>query len=369
LKQGEIIGFLRNGLGKLLNLAPPSSEPILERRTIDPKAPDWIDSHFEIHDGFPRLDWAAVGRHIEEADKSRRNEMWNVAADGWLGKVIETLGGDYWLGATPNFLVVTSESERYAQNLGQFLEGALNTILTVLDGIARKQRYGKCAVILFETDDQYYRYISHFYPKRGRFAGSGGVFIDKGYGHFALPQVEMSRAEQTVAHELTHACLSRLPIPLWLNEGIAQKTELAVLNRDPLLQFHDTRDLNEMMERHRRFWGKREIQQFWSGASWKRPDQGNELSYLLAQLAVGALNHDYAKFRSFVLSSHYSDGGEGAAVDVFGGGLGGLMDQFLGPGDWAPRPDMWPKNARKPPARQGMRGSIRDYLEIIPPLG
>ncbi len=329
----------------LLRLATASSEPISERRMKDLEPTDWIERHFEVHDGFPRLDWAVIERHIEEkVDEPRHYDAWNMVAEEWLGKIIETLGGDYWLGVTPNFLVVTSESERYAENLGLFLENALKTILTSLAGIASKQRNGKCAVILFETTDQYYTYISYFYPKKGRFASSGGVFIHKGYGHFALPQGEMSRAESTVAHELTHVCLSRLQIPLWLNEGIAQKCELAVLNKDPIMQFRDIRDLDEMMKRHRRFWGKREIQQFWSGDSFARPDVGNELSYHLAQLAVGALSHDHKMFKRFALSAHYRDGGEAAALEVFGGSLGGLMEQFLGPGDWAPRSIRRPRN-------------------------
>ena len=38
----------------------------------------------------------------------------------------------------------------------------------------------------------------------------------------------------------------------------------------------------------------------------------------------------------FMLSIQVS-GGEAAAIAVYGGSLGGLIEQFFGPGDWTPR--------------------------------
>jgi hypothetical protein len=141
--------------------------------------------------------------------------------------------------------------------------------------------------------------------------------------------------EMVVAHELTHACLAHLPLPSWLNEGIT------VIMEDEITHTHAVIVDSETMARHRRFWGPEEIQQFWSGESFHRPDEGNELSYSLAQLVVGAISHDYDVFKEFVSSADYKDGGEAAAQEVFGGSLGGLMEQFLGSGAWTPTPEKW----------------------------
>jgi len=229
-----------------------------------------------------------------------------------------------------------------------FLERALGTIMRVLDGIAANPRYGKHVAILFDSDRQYYRYISHFYPDKGEFASSAGIFIDSGRGHFALPQEDIHTTERVVAHELCHACVAHLPIPAWLNEGIAQVVEDA-MRGFPLFMRDDR--IAEYRERHRAFWGEKEIQQFWSGESFARPDEGQELSYHLARLAVGALSHDYATFKRFVLSAQQRDAGDAALSDVFGGNLEHFMEQFIGPGPWAPDPYTWPDREGKQTAR------------------
>jgi hypothetical protein len=187
--------------------------------------------------------------------------------------------------------------------------------------------------MMFDSQDYYYLYISHFYPETGEFALSGGIFINQGYGHFALPYQDLHESESAAAHELTHACLSHLPLPLWLNEGIAKTMEHAITNSDPLHITH------EVLEQHKIFWKSDNIQQFWSGASFFRPDEGNKLSYHLARLAVKSISHDYERFKQFVLTAHARDAGENAAETCLGGSLGGLISQLLGEGEWTPAPE------------------------------
>ena len=148
----------------------------------------WIEQHFEVHEGFPRPDWAAIAKQIEDNfDEPQRNQTWLTVVDEWLSKIIEALGEGYWLGESENFLVVASESEQYINSLARFLENTLDRVLTTLDGIASDEGYGKHVVMIFRTLDQYYSYISYFYPEEGEFATSGGIYVNRGYGHFALP--------------------------------------------------------------------------------------------------------------------------------------------------------------------------------------
>jgi hypothetical protein len=131
-----------------------------------------------------------------------------------------------------------------------------------------------------------------------------------------------------------------------LNEGIAQIVEDA-MRQVPLVTRDDR--IAEYMDRHRAFRGDEEIQEFWSGESFSRPNEGQELSYHLARLAVGALSHDCRLFKRFVLSAQQSDAGDAALSDVFGGNLGHFMEQFLGAGQWAPEPDTWPDESGADP--------------------
>jgi hypothetical protein len=56
----------------------------------------------------------------------------------------------------------------------------------------------------------------------------------------------------------------------------------------------------------------------------------------LARYCVRALAHDVAMFIDFARAANFEDGGEAAAVKVYGGSLGGVIHQFFGPGDWSP---------------------------------
>ena len=223
------------------------------------------------------------------------------------------------------------------KNLLAFLERSLSRILKYLEGIASDEGYGKHIALVFDKHDDYYSYISYFHPD-GESILSSGVYLNRGYGHFALPYQDLNEAEPVVAHELTHACLSHLPIPLWLNEGLAVNLENDITGSWPLIMDR------EQFNKHKKFWGKEEIQQFWSGESFNRTDQGSSLSYELARFAIKALSHDYEDFQKFAVNADHKDGGEAAAHQSFGGSLGGLIEQFFGPGDWNPEPHNWEVN-------------------------
>ena len=127
-----------------------------------------LERHFEVHDGFPRPDWEDITRYIEKKyDEADREEAWNITIDVWLSKIARVLGDTYWLAGSDNFVVLTSASESFARNLLRFLENALNTILTALDGIASDKGYGKHVAIILDGLNDYYVYTSHFYPEEG----------------------------------------------------------------------------------------------------------------------------------------------------------------------------------------------------------
>jgi hypothetical protein len=297
-----------------------------------------IEQHCEVREGFPRLDWDEIARFIEENyEEAEQDKAWDIAKDVWLKKTGEVLGDSFRVSESDNFLVLTSGSASYVKAVLKTLEYTLSTILKALDGIADDDGSGKYVAIIFDTMDEYYLYISDFYPEEGEFAGSWGVYLDSDYYHFALLQFLIDHAAPMVARGITLACLGHLPIPLWLNEGIAEGMEQEIGSR------RDTLTPGETIFRHQRFWNVDNIQQFWSGDSWCLPDEGNELSYHLARLAVAELSRSYRKFKKFVLLADWQDGGEAASQKVLGASLGTIMEQFLGPGDWSPTPEKWPE--------------------------
>ena len=108
-----------------------------------------------------------------------------------------------------------------------------------------------------------------------------------------------------------------------------------------ITRFSQYRLTKERHIKHQQFWQEREIQEFWSGFSFSRPDEGSELSYQLAQLIVFSLSEDYTEFVEFVNEATYSDAGEAAAIKVYGGSIGAVIHQYFGEGDWSPKPSLW----------------------------
>ena len=286
--------------------------------------------HIVQVDGYPRADWESIAHLIEAAPQGAAHELWCDAARVWLDRTATHLGPAYKVVETPNFYLLTSASDRTVSLLGRFAEKALRTVLSTLDGLAETEAYGKWVIMLFDSQDAYYEYSAYFYPE-GEHPLSAGVFLNAPYGHIAIPPCDVAETEATVAHELTHNCLRALPIPLWVNEGLAVTMEDELCGNRPLRM-----DADRLRE-HREFWNEQTIQEFWSGESFARVDEGNDLSYELARYCIRSLAHDFDDFVAFARSASHEDGGETAAIEVYGGSLGGLIEQFFGAGDWSPR--------------------------------
>ena len=165
------------------------------------------------------------------------------------------------------------------------------------------------------------------------------MYINAGCGHFVTVKADLRAVEPVIAHELTHACLSHLPIPAWLNEGLAVNTELRLC--PPPQAPSNPWDLHA---RHLKFWGAAEIQEFWSGKSFLRNDEGNELSYDLAKVLVSQFAANWESFRQFALAADLADGAAAAAQLHLGIDLGAAVCAILErepDASWAPRPEAW----------------------------
>lgn len=169
------------------------------------------------------------------------------------------------------------------------------------------------------------------------------MYISHGCGHFVAVKAELRAIEPVIAHELTHACLSHLPLPAWLNEGLAVNTERG-LSPPPGDPFGARSTPQQMHARHQRFWGADEIQQFWSGKSFLRADEGNELSYDLARIMVAHFAADWTRFRRFGLAADLADSGAAAAREHLGLDLGDAVRALLDADSqtvWSPEPGLW----------------------------
>ena len=275
-------------------------------------------------------DWEQIDQGASETfNQAELNEYWSQQCYQWLSCVAAEYGSNYRIEESSNFYILSDESPRYVEVFSAFLERTLRRILKTLPHIARDEGFGKHVAMIFKDADHYYDYISRFYPPEGEFGLSTGLYINEGYGHFAFPSQDISYAETIAVHELTHACLAHLNIPLWLNEG------LAVLMEDVLAGQHLFID-HEIMSQHRQYWTEESIQGFWSGDSFFASDEGQMLSYHLAHVLTSKLAKGAKSFSEFANHADAADAGAQAAEQYLGVNLQQLASSFLGPGYWAP---------------------------------
>jgi len=319
-----------------------------------------VAAHLSREGGFPILDWEAAHNWVQSIpDPERRGDVWGRVERAWLKHLQSALGPAYVLRESDSALLLsTLEPNVAAATLG-FMAKTLLRITRVLEGLADVPEWGKDILIVFDDEESYYRYVSRLYPS-GEFAGSSGMYIGAGCGHFVTVKSDLRAIEPVIAHEMTHGCVSHLPIPAWLNEGLAVNTEQR-LSPTPGRVLTP----RQMHAKHLAFWGETEIQEFWSGKSFLRNDDGNMLSYDLARILVAQLSADWPTFRSFALAASMDDGGAAAALEHLEVDLGAAASALLereSVEGWAPDPRAW----NEAPERGAFRSSRARPRRVVP---
>jgi hypothetical protein len=330
-------------LGETARPAAAQREPAREWVTVEGGFEFPLAQHLARHQGFPVADWDKVRAWVDGLEpEARRAAAWSACERGWLLHFRDALGAGFELAESESAALLSSLPPGAAGAMLEFMARTQRRIGAVLEGLADVAPWGKDILIVFDDEESYYRYVSYYYPDAGEFASSGGMHIDSGCSHFVTVKAEARQLEATLVHEMTHASLGHLPLPLWLNEGLAVNTErrLAGAAREALGEHERLHD------RLRRFWSVVSIQDFWSGQSFHHPGDGNELSYALARILVEQLAKDWPPFARFVLGANRADAGAAAARECLGLDLGELVTALLEretPKSWSPNPQKWEK--------------------------
>ncbi len=296
---------------------------------------------------LPYFDWDAIGIWVDALPSDElRAQAWFACERAWLLHLRAALGTGYWLAEAGEAMLLSALDKPVARVTLDYMNRTLTRVVRLLDGIAAVSGWGKDILIVLDDHDTYYRYVSYYYPEEGEFALSSGMYIHSGCGHFVTAKSDLRDVEPVIAHEMTHACVSHLPLPAWLNEGIAVNTERRLTGSGTKLYTPA-----EMHRRHLAFWGNSEIQQFWSGKSFLRTDEGNMLSYDLAQILVEQLSRDWGPFQKFTLAANWGDAGLAAGREHLGIDLGAYVCAILEKeGDcsaFMPDPTTWDSEPEK----------------------
>jgi hypothetical protein len=292
-----------------------------------------IPSAFEVREELPRPNWEVISGWIDQnVPPEKLNEAWICVAREWLIQLKSHLPNEYEIVEGTEFLLLSAADAETNQRLLRHCHHYLRVILKLLDGVGGVEGFGKHVVLLFHDTGLFYTYVCDFDPESGEFGAAAGVFLEGGYGHVAIDAKTSFDLERTIVHELTHATLRHLPLPIWLNEGVTQVIEDLAIGRSNFWMNGD------LAKQHREFWNADTIDAFWSGESFAFPDDGQMLSYSLAEVLFRNLSADFASESiEFVKRAHFSDAGAKALAETCGAKLSDRVAQFLGPGPWEPR--------------------------------
>ncbi|MGE9270829.1 MAG: hypothetical protein ACQKBU_08495 [Verrucomicrobiales bacterium] len=282
-------------------------------------------------------DWEKVAARIA-AETSQgefdSRKAWATATNQWLETLSAELGPHYQVIHRGHFSILTSATDHVAAEIHASSEHILRQILHHLQGAVMDQSHGRHVALIFDQDADYYRYIARFFPD-GELPMSGGLCLKDTVVHYAFSSFEKQSDRSVLAHELTHACLSHLPLPAWLDEALAMRMETTVTG-DQIFYLD-----RERYEAHLRYWNADRIQAFWSGDSWTLPGEPFELSYSLAEILWRKIEVDlqasHPQVIDFIRHAHRHDAGASAFEQTFGLSLDELVEDFLGEGSWTPQ--------------------------------
>ena len=291
-----------------------------------------LPQFFIQHENMPLLDGHQLTNWLNDNVAAEFHAaMREEAKRAWLLHVRDALGANFQITESKTALVLSSLNSNTARTTANFMSNALEQVLGALDGIAQAPQWSKDILILFEDAESYYRYLSFFYPDAAALGLGRGMYIRGGVGHFVAVKADLYAIQSLMVHEMTRNCLAHLPLPPWLNVGIAVNTERQLVNKKSCGGCGSQQLHHKLLA----YWSESEIQGFWSGASFQRADEGLQLSYELARIMVELLAKDWPSFKIFVANAHADDAGAAAARAHLDMDLGELVCALLERDYWA----------------------------------
>ena len=283
---------------------------------------------------FPKPDWEAIARQIEIAECDP-DAAWRSVATEWMEVFAAALGQDYRIHHSGDLLLVTRAPNRRACEILEYIVQCEKEILNELPFIDPSTLIGILPVIIFGDEINFYEYLSMYYgqdvgnkDQEEEYGAAGGVFLGGGYGHIAMPSENLDYYRQTLCHEMCHATLASLALPLWLDEAVTAEVEHHLTGGNPYFLDRD------MVKEHKAYWNDERLEAFWSGMSFYSPDEGQTLSYHLARYlfhAIAPLSNPET-IGNFMHTANDGNYGRSAARQCFGIDLNEVIDGLVGVG-------------------------------------
>jgi hypothetical protein len=330
----------------LFGAPAPKPAPIVVETPLDMPLAQWREDC-----AFPIPRGQAFRSELQAKNVTPQQPYWRALFQQWfttLGPILQAHSeyapnGFRWVWHK-DFILLSPLDQRRTEVLARYCERSARHICRVIPGLAQMSKDGALPIIVFPDADTYGHYTAHFFADDEAGIASAGMFVlaqdddspalprttpsdIAGFGHFILLADEIDRAEPTLVHEMTHALLSHLDLPLWINEGIATAVErgIALAPADPAFVINRQQDL---LRRHRQYWTESTKPSFWDGSAFQS-GHSSELAYDMAYRIVFELARDMPAFTAFAKAADPIDGGAQAAESIYGLAIDVLLDGHL----------------------------------------
>lgn len=278
--------------------------------------------HLAIRDQVAMLDWPAAAAWTAGFDDAAHRAQAVVACQqAWLQQFALALGQPYHVLHQDRAWVLSTLEPKLAKTAADYINRCRQRILRLLPGAADPNADRHYLLVVLDDESTYYRYLELCSGAQAQVASSGVYFPTPLGGYFMTLKDDLLRTEPIIAHEMTHAAVSHLHLPLWLDEGLAVNTEYRLLNvevRRDKTQHHGRKQT----------WDAHTIQWFWFGEAFHHPDLVSQ-AYELAQVLVELLAKDWPRFAAFLQQADRDDGGAAAAAAVLGVDLPRFVSDLL----------------------------------------
>src|SRR5437879_5573362 len=124
-------------------------------------------------EGLPRPKWDLLESWVESrCDTDGQRALWTSVLRQWIAELGAAIGHGYSDTESENFLAIAWQADEFGDALLQFAESCRASLLSVLGGVANFDLPGKQVLVALRSTDDYYRYISLYFPE-GEHGGSG----------------------------------------------------------------------------------------------------------------------------------------------------------------------------------------------------
>jgi hypothetical protein len=281
----------------------------------------------QFDNGLPYPDWSVIHgwieRHIAPPDRPAADVR---AQRQWLHRLARALGPCYRLHECDDFLLVADFDDGAARYWFAGCQRTLARIDGYLADLARDAGRGKYVILAPDSRATMYHYLGHFaIPRPDRI---GGICLgDESCVSIVVPQDSMG-TDRIIDHELTHARLRRMRLPLWLEEGIAER--IALLGH--WLRGSDHLTTARLTEEGITFWRQRGTDDFLAGRTFRTDDEAFSHSYTLATLLLQRIAATRSPgFGDFLRHAAPEDAGRAACVEHIGRPLESFIEHLLTP--------------------------------------